>query len=176
MYYDTIIIMINTWKVSWTWNNIKQSVHLHSIMQNYRFVQRRPSGSVSQLDRFPSLELLHCVSLDGWLGGDKTSSLCFMSISKGTIANPTSNLFRVSNSTIFIDRNWNTSTLRFARSVLSLTTEYSSVTSVVSVAIFTAWCLALVHVLVHARLSTHGVAGRDLSIYTIYVLIAYRSA
>ena len=30
-------------------NNIKQNVHLHSTMQKYQFVQRRPSGSVSQL-------------------------------------------------------------------------------------------------------------------------------
>ena len=62
----------------------------------------------------------------------------------------------------------------FARSVLSLTEEEEDS----SVAIFTAWCLAHVHV--HACLGVRvwrgGGAGRGLSIDTVYMLIAYHSA
>ena len=120
---------------------------------------------------WPSLELLHCVPLDGWLGGDKTSLLCFSSISKGTIANPTNNLFLVSNSTIFFDRK--TEVLphfAFAGGVLSHTEEVEDF----SVAIFTTWCLAFVHL--HVCLGAHGMAGQGLSVNTVYVLIAYHNA
>ena len=73
---------------------------------------------------------------------------CVSRVCKGTIANPTNNLFLVSNSTIFIDRK--TEVLphfAFARSVLSLTEELEDS----SIAIFTAYCLAFMHV--HALVS-----------------------
>ena len=62
----------------------------------------------------------------------------------------------------------------FSRSVLSLTEEEEDS----SVAIFTVWCLAHVHV--HACLGVRvwrgGGMGRGLSIDTVYMLIAYHSA
>ena len=59
-----------------------------------------------------------------------------------------------------------------ARSVLSLTKEVEH-SSIASVAIFSAWCLVLVHG--HACLGACGVVGRGLSIDTVYTLIACHS-
>ena len=43
-----------------------------------------------------------------------------------------------------------------------------------SVAIFTTWCLALVHV--HTCLGARDIPGQALPIDTVYILIAYHSA
>ena len=54
--------------------------------------------------RQPSLEVLHCVPLDGWLGGEFVVLPEYAREWSQNDANPTNNLFLVSNSTIFIDR------------------------------------------------------------------------
>ena len=88
---------------------------------------------------------------------------CVSRVRKEAIANPKKNhLFLISNSTVFHrQENQSTSTLRFAKSVLSLTEEGEDC----SVAFFTAWCL------VHVHMSCGGSVGWGLSINTVYMLI-----